>query len=140
MRTPDKAAEQLIAEAPDAAWLRAVVDDLDRQVRMGPLDRLQKLWGLSASETARIFGVSRQAFSKWHRHGIPSDHAAALSDLSAATDALDHYVKRERIPAVVQRNASKLGGRSLYDLACAGAHAEVRAAVAEMFDLRRVQP
>lgn len=140
MRTPEKVAEQLIAEAPDAAWLRAVVDGLDRQVRTVPLDRLQRLWGLSASETARMFGVSRQAFSKWHKHGIPSDRANGLSDLSAATDILDHYVKRERIPAVVRRRASKLNGRSLYDLACAGSHTEVRAMVAEMFDLRRVQP
>lgn len=140
MRTPEKVTEQLIAEAPDAAWLRAVADDLDRRVRISPLDRLQRLWGLSSSETARVFGVSRQAFSKWRKHGIPSSHAQALSDLSAATDMLDHYVKRERIPAVVQRRAPKLGGHSLYDLACEGAHAKVRSAVAQMFDLRRVQP
>jgi hypothetical protein len=49
-------------------------------------------------------------------------------------------VKRERIPAVVRRPAEDLGGRSLYELASEGRHADVREAVATMFDLRQVQP
>jgi hypothetical protein len=61
-------------------------------------------------------------------------------DLAAATDELDRRVKRERIPAVVRRPASDLGGRSLLDLALDNRHVEVREAVARMFDLARVQP
>ncbi|MEJ2218102.1 MAG: hypothetical protein P8099_15950 [Gemmatimonadota bacterium] len=53
---------------------------------------------------------------------------------------LERRVKRERIPAVVRRPAAVLGGRSLYDLAREGRHAEVRHAVVAMFDVRRVQP
>lgn len=138
MRSPDEAVKQLIAEAPDAGWLRAVVDNLDRQVRILPLDRLQVLWGLSDAETSGMFGISRQTFSKWRRHGIPSAQAPALADLSAATDTLAHYLKRDRIPAVVRRRAANLGHRSLYELACAGYHAEVQSAVADMFDLHRL--
>ncbi len=140
MLTPHEVAEQLVAEAPDVEWLRALVDDLDRQLRAGPLERLLTLWGLSASEAGQAFGVSRQAFSKWRHSGPPAERAPALADLSAATDLLDRHVKRERIPAVVRRPAASLGDRSLYDLACAGRHSEVRAAVEAMFDLRRVQP
>nr|MBA2671063.1 hypothetical protein [Gemmatimonadota bacterium] len=98
------------------------------------------LWGLSASDAARIFGVSRQALSNWRRDGVPADRTPALAEMAAATDLLALRVKRERIPAVVRRPAANLDGRSLYDLASQGRHAEVSEAVTEMFDLRRVQP
>lgn len=138
--SPHEVAERLVAEAPDESWLRALTDDLDRRVRVAPLERLLSLWGLSASEAARAFGVSRQALSKWRRDGVPADRAPALADLAAATDMLDRRIKRERIPAVVRRAAANLEGRSLYDLAGEGRHAEVREAVALMLDLRRAQP
>ncbi|MBI3179402.1 MAG: hypothetical protein HYZ27_07050, partial [Deltaproteobacteria bacterium] len=133
-------ARRIIADAPDDAWIRALVNDLDRQVRAGPLDRLLVLWGLSASAAARVFGISRQAVSKWRRSGPPAGRAPALAALAAATDLLDRHVKRENIPAVVRRPAASLGGKSLYELACAGRHVEVRDAIETMFDLRRIQP
>jgi hypothetical protein len=138
--TPHDLAERLIAEAPSREWLRALTDDLDRELRRDPLERLLALWDLSATEAARAFSVSRQALSKWRRAGVPAERIPALMELSEATDLLDRRVKRERIPAVVRRPADNLGGRSLLDLAFGGRHSEVREAVAEMFDLRRVQP
>jgi transcriptional regulator with XRE-family HTH domain len=138
--TPHDMAEQLMAEAPDLDWLRALTDDLDRRLRTAPLERFLTLWGLSAAEAARVFGVSRQALSKWRKDGVPADRAPVLADLAAATDLLDLRVKRERIPAVVRRSAPGLQGHSLYDLACEGRHKDVREAVTAMFDLRRVQP
>jgi hypothetical protein len=138
--SPQDAAEKIAADAPDLAWLRELTDALDLRVRTSPLDRFLTLWDLSAAEGARAFGVSRQALSKWRVSGVPSERTPALADLASATDELDRRVKRERIPAVVRRPASVLEGQSLYDLACDGRHAEVREAVARMFDLRRVQP
>ncbi len=138
--SPERAAEQLIAEAPSRSWLRELTDVLDREIRTDPLERFMVLWDLSASEAARAFGVSRQALSKWRRDGVPADRTPVLADVAAATDALDRRVRRERIPAVVRRPAAMLGDRSLYDVLLDGGHAEVLAAVHEMFDLRRVQP
>jgi transposase-like protein len=140
VRAPHRVAEQLIAEAPSSAWLRALTDDLDRRLRADPLERFLELWGLSATDAARAFGVSRQALSKWRRDGVPAGRTPALMDLASATDLLDRRVKRERIPAVVRRPAAALGGRSLLDLAFEGRHGELREAVAAMFDLRRIQP
>lgn len=139
-RSPNSVAEQIVADAPDERWIRALVDDLDRRVRIAPLERLLMLWDLSASEAAGMFGVSRQAFSKWRRSGPPAERTPAVAAIAAATDLLDRHVKRERIPAVVRRPAAALGGRSLYELASDGRYTEVRDAVREMFDLRRVQP
>ncbi len=136
---PHDMAERLVAEAPSTSWLRALTDDLDRRLRASEIDRLLRLWALSAAEVARVFGVSRQAISKWQRVGIPAGRMPAVADLAIATDLLDRYVKRERIPAVVRRSADVLGGRSLLDLAFEQKHAEVRDAVTSMFDLRRVQ-
>jgi len=136
---PEDAAAALSAEANDE-WARSFLDELDRRVRTEPLERIAELWGLSNSAAARIFGVSRQAFSKWLDRGPPSARAADIGDLAAATDVLDRYVKRERIPAVVRRRAPALDGRSLLELAEAGQIRDVLARTREMFDLRRVQP
>jgi hypothetical protein len=140
MKTALAEAERLIAEAPSLDWLRDVADELDRVVRTSPLERLTTLWGLSNAEAARMFGVSRQAFSKWFVNGIPSERAASVADLDAATSILSRKLKRERIPAVVRRPAPSLMDRSLYEIACEGRHQEVRETVTSMFDLRRIQP
>ena len=129
-----------IAAASDPAWRRRFVDELDRAVRTEPLERFTELWGLSNSAAAAAFGVSRQAFSKWLKTGAPGGRADAVADLAAATDLLDRYVKRERIPAVVRRPAPMLGDRSLLDLASDGETRQVAEAVEQMFDLRRIQP
>lgn len=133
--------DRILAEIGEhPSELRALVDELDRRLRLRPLERLLSLWDLSAAEAARFFGVSRQAFGQWLRGDVPGARAEAVADLGAATDVLDRYVKRERIAAVVRRGAPSLGGASLYELATAGRHREVREAVEAMFDLRRVQP
>ncbi len=133
-------AEVLIRGAPDEAWLRELTNALDRRVRTSPLERFVTLWGLSGAEAARAFGVSRQAFAKWSDNGVPGDRETAVADLATATDVLARRVKRERIPAVVRRQAEVLQGLSLYEMACGGRHEEVRDAVQRMFDLRRLQP
>ena len=137
--SPEDAAA-LLAAGSDPSWRRRFVDELDRTVRTAPLERFVELWGLSNAAAARVFGVSRQAFSKWLRDGPPASRSRAIADLAVATDLLDRYVKRERIPAVVRRKAPDLGDRSLLEIASAGATDEVAEAVAAMFDLRRVQP
>ncbi|HZJ48150.1 MAG TPA: hypothetical protein VFD97_03825, partial [Acidimicrobiia bacterium] len=128
--SPEQAAAVL--SRSDPAWTRRLVDELDRTVRTQPLERFVELWGLSNAGAARVFGVSRQAFSKWLRTGPPSTRSAAIADLATATDLLDRYVKRERVPAVVRRAAPNLGGRSLLELATDGHTRRVADAVAAM--------
>ena len=137
--SPADAATALAARG-GSEWTRQLIDELDRAVRTDPLDRFVTLWGLSNAAAARVFGVSRQAFSKWRTTGPPAMRSAAVADLASATDLLDRYVKRERIPAVVRRPAEQLGGRSLLDIAELGETRAVLECVAAMFDLRRTQP
>ena len=137
--SPVEAAAAL-TEGGGSEWTRRLIDELDRSVRTDPLDRFVTLWDLSNAAAARVFGVSRQAFSKWRKTGPPAIRSAAVADLASATDLLDRYVKRERIPAVVRRPADQFGGRSLLDMAEQGDTRTVLEYVAAMFDLRRTQP
>ncbi len=136
---PAAAALAVTAEADDA-WTLEFLHALETRVRTRPLERLMATWDLSAAGAGRIFGVSRQAVAKWRGSGVPDDRAVALADLVAATDVLERYVRRDRIPAVVRRQADVLGGQSLLEIAEAGRFADVRRGVVTMLDLRRVAP
>lgn len=136
---PGALARDLIGSA-ETGWLRDLVDALDREVRVAPLDRLVTLWDLSNAAAARVFGVSRQAFAKWLSDGPPPGRADDVSAVDNITELLDRYVKRERIPAVVRRPAAKLDGASILETVEAGAYETAAEMVAEAFDLRRVQP
>jgi hypothetical protein len=125
--------------AADEPASRALVQALERHLSTKPLDRLERVWDLSASQAASLFGVSRQAYAKWRAHGVPANRQVDVADLSAATSTLLAYVKVDRIPAVVRRPMSGLVDDNLIELARRSPSA-VRVAVAEMFDLRRVQP
>ncbi len=129
-----------ILDGADESWARRFVAEVDRRGSMSRLERFTSRWRLSNAGAAEIFGVSRQAFSKWLSDGPPADREVPIADLDAATEILERYLRTDRIPAVVRREAPALGGRSLVQLARAGRTAEVLDAVRTMFDLRRVQP
>lgn len=136
---PADAADAVLSRA-GVGWARRLTNEIDRRLHRQPLERFVELWGLSNASAAQIFGISRQAFAKWVAQGPPVERMPVVADLAAATDLLERYVKRDRIPAVVRRRAPALGGRSLLDLAAAGRTAELLDVARSMFDLRRVQP
>lgn len=129
-----------LVDAEHIDWIRELVDALDREVRRRPLERLISLLDLSNAGAARLFGVSRQAFSKWLVSGPPPDRADDVARVGTITDVLDRYVKRERIPAVVRRPAAMLEDRSIIETLEQGEYGKASDAVAAMFDLRRIQP
>lgn len=101
---PEVAAEQIFAaHKHEGAWLDAFTECLDRRRACESFARTIEVWNLSQAETARFFGVSRQAVGKWLRRGVPLERVGAVSDLAAATDLLVLHLKRDRIPAVVRR-------------------------------------
>ncbi len=122
----------------DPNWLDALGEALDRRRSGSAIERIMSVWDLSRAELGEMHGVSRQAVTKWIGRGVPGERAVAMADLSAATDLLVHYVKRDRIPAVVRRPAPKLGGQSLVDLVACGEHAAVLDVCRAMFDVATV--
>lgn len=137
---PREAASALAAaHEGERDWLDRFAAELDRHRAGSSLARTLSVWQLSQSEAARLFGVSRQAVSKWIEHGVPADRTELVADLAAATDLLVRYVKRERIPAVVRRPANALGGKSLLDLLADGRSRDVLGACREMFAFENAQ-
>lgn len=132
--------EVVLRTGGDAALLRRIVDRLDHQLNAGPLQRTVRLWDISATQLGEMFGISRQAASKWLSDGAPAGRRDQVALLGQATDLLDQWVKRERIPAVVRRPVEQLGGRSRLDVALAGELELLRDELADTFDLTRIAP
>ena len=127
----------LAKRSEDPDWL----DTLSQQLSSGrsghQLGRILEVWGLSQAEFAHLMGVSRQAVGKWSTN-VPTDRSVDIANLAAATDLLVHYLRRDRIPAVVRRPASALDDRSLIDLVGSGQTEAVLAACRQMFDVALV--
>ncbi len=137
---PTEAAEKVLdAHRERTEWLDEFAEALDRRRSGRTLRRILAVWGVNQMEAAELFGVTRQAVSKWLDRGIPAERAEAIAELAAGTDLLVRYVKRDRIPAVVRRPASALGGRSLLDLVRASRPHDVLDACRSMFDFERAR-
>ena len=136
---PGRAAQAIVAEHElDPDWLDEFTTALYRHRQGRELDRILEVWGLNQSEAGRRFGVSRQAVAKWMAGGIPSDRVEAIGNLAAATDLLVHYLKRDRIAAVVRRPVAAAGGPSLLDLFGQARFDEILTTCREMFDFAAV--
>lgn len=131
---PREAAKQLIAsQQGDAGWLDAFAEQLDRHRAGQSLARILTVWDLSQSAAARLFGVSRQAISKWIGTGPPAERAEVIADLAAATDLLVRYLKRDRIAAVVRRPIPARSNHSLLNLLESGESGRLLEVCREMF-------
>jgi len=136
---PKVFASQLVRASRDhPRWLETFAAEIESQAVASQLRRFLGIWGLSASDAARLFGVSRQALSKWLADGPPADRLVAIGDLAAASDLLARHLKVDRVPAAVRRKADRLGGRSLVDLVAAGQARQVLEACRAMFDFGSV--
>lgn len=132
--------EVLLRTGGDADVLRRIVDRLDHQLNAGPLQRTLRLWDISATQLGEMFGISRQAASKWLADGAPASRRDQVATLGQATDLLDQWVKRERIPAVVRRPVDALDGRTRLEVALAGELEALRDELHDTFDLTRIAP
>lgn len=133
-------AEVLTRTAGDIGALRQVINRLDHELNTRPLNRTVRSWDISATELGVMFGVSRQAATKWLHDGPPATRRSQVAVLDQATELLHRWVKRDRIPAVVRRPVDSLGGRSRLDVALAGEFELLRDELNETFDVSRVAP
>ena len=138
--TETLATEVLLRAEGRSDVLRRVIDRLDHELNASPLQRTVRLWDISATQLGQMFGISRQAASKWLAEGPPAGRRDQVASLGQATDLLDQWVKRERIPAVVRRPVEQLGGRSRLEVALAGEFELLRDELADTFDLTRIAP
>lgn len=129
---PSEMAARLLAEHDDD-WVDELAAELDRQRSGRELARVMRHWRLSRTELGELFGISRQAVTKWLSEGVPAERAEAVADVAAITDALRHYIKQDRVPAVVRRRAPGLDGMSLMELVASGRSADAVRFTRQMF-------
>ena len=69
---PKALASRLVeANRDQPEWLESFTGELQSQAMVDQLRRFLGVWGLSAAKAGRLFGVSRQALSKWLERGVP---------------------------------------------------------------------
>jgi hypothetical protein len=77
------------------------------------LDFIQAIFGLSETELARLFGVTRPAVAKWRMRGVPVERVA---DVDRVSELAGYFRKRfiaGRIPQIVRNPGKGLGGKSV---------------------------
>lgn len=115
-----------------ARLFRVVIDEL--QEGHDPLGRLRIAMGLNETELASLFGVSRQAISRWHDRDVPAVHREKLATVGEIADLLTTQLKPERIPGVVRRPSPAYGGHSILDAIAADDQEHVLSELREAFD------
>lgn len=81
--------------------------------------------GLSISEVSSIFGVSRQAVTKWKQGGVPQSRATDLAYLVDAARFLSAHRGVKHARDYFFQPITSLGGRSMMQLAKEGAYESV---------------
>jgi len=98
------------------------------------LDEIQASFGLSKTELARLFGVSRQAVDQWRVRGVPGDRQEKAATVAATADLLLHQLKSERLPGIARRPAPAYGGMTMLEMIERDRHGELLERVRGAFD------
>lgn len=98
------------------------------------LARIMRVFGLSLTETAALFGVRRQAVSQWLEAGVPSARASKVTVVARTADLLDRMLVGDRIPGIARTAAAAYGGRTMLAMIAEDRHEELLAAVQASFD------
>jgi hypothetical protein len=107
---------------------------LELQIGGSDLRRVRDTFGLSTTELAKLFGVSRQAAAGWLDDGLPAGREAKAACLAAIADILARRLKPARIAGVVRAPAAAYGGSSMLELIATDRHEWLLASVRESFD------
>lgn len=98
------------------------------------LDRIERVFGLTTTETARLFGVRRQAVSQWREAGVPAARASKVTIVARVADLLDRMLVADRIPGIARTPADAYGGRTMLEMIADDRHEELLAIVEASFD------
>ena len=119
---------------PDALlrFTRLVAQELCAE--QSDLERAQAAFGLSVTELAGLFGVTRQAASLWLVDKPPSARLPKVAAVAAVADILAHRLKAARIGGVARKPTAAYGGRSMLELIAADEHDWLLESVRRSFD------
>lgn len=98
------------------------------------LARVIRVFGLSLTETAGLFGVRRQAVSQWLVDGVPAARASKVTVVARTADLLDRMLVADRIPGIARTSADAYDGRTMLETIAEDGHEELLAKVTASFD------
>ncbi|MGZ8599316.1 MAG: hypothetical protein ACXWX6_03800 [Actinomycetota bacterium] len=98
------------------------------------LARIVRVFGLSLTETAALFGVRRQAVSQWLDDGVPGARASKVTVVARTAELLDRMLVADRIPGIARTAADAYGGRTMLEMIANDRHKELLALVEASFD------
>jgi len=98
------------------------------------LRRVLRVFGLSVTEAADLFGVRRQAVSQWLDRGVPAARAAKVTAVARVADLLDRMLVSDRVPGIARTPADAYGGLTMLEMVAADRHDELLAIVRDSFD------
>lgn len=131
-KSPEDVAKDLFRHF-DATSLDRLQDALSRERRIAPLHRLTDILELNHRAAAELFGVTRQAFTKWTDGAVPADRTTEIADAAAAIDLMIRYLHRDRVAAVARRPAAMFHGRTLLQIFAADGAAAFYTATKAIF-------
>jgi hypothetical protein len=111
---------------------RAVLTELTRAAT--GLEHVMGSWELSISDTARLFGVTRQAVQQWLDEGVPPARQPKLLLVERIAELLERNLQPERIPAVVRSPGDAYERRSMLQLIADDRQGELLDSVERSFD------
>jgi transcriptional regulator with XRE-family HTH domain len=118
----------------DTGRFRRLVDLAIRSMQP-PLLRVKDLLGLTNSEVADLFGVSRQAVDQWELSGeVPTARREKLANLLSVGELLDRKLSPGRLPLVARRSADAYGGLTMLEMVASDRHSELREITERAFD------
>lgn len=111
----------------DPVRFRRLVDLAFRSMQP-PWARVKDLFGLTSSDVARLFGVSRQAVDQWEALGaVPGARREKLANLLSVGELLERKLSPGRLALVARRRADAYGGMTMLDMVAADRDGELRA-------------
>ena len=80
------------------------------------IEEIRRIFGLSETRVARLFGVSRQAVDKWRIAGVPANRMADVDRVLEIAHVFKKRLKAERIPQIVATPAKGLQGSTVLEV------------------------
>ncbi|MHB8139660.1 MAG: hypothetical protein ACYDHD_00135 [Vulcanimicrobiaceae bacterium] len=77
------------------------------------LARIAAIFGLSKTETGRLFGITRQAIDEWYIKGVPMSRIADVERTADLANAFHDQFKAERIPQIVRSPLPGIGNQAV---------------------------
>lgn len=99
-----------------------------------PLSRVMHLFGLDRTETAKLFGVTRQAVEQWEQRGVPPERQAKLATIEAIGELLARKLRPGTLPGVARRRADAYGGETMLAMIANDRHEALLEDVRASFD------